>query len=65
MINFTGNVIELAEQEAKRLLESNEKLGQFNVGKGLIYVATDPELLIAASSFTVEGRVFYLSMWKK
>ncbi len=65
MINFTGNIIESAEKEAKRLLKSNNQLGQFNVGKGLIYVATSPELLKAPSSLTVEGVIFYLSLWKK
>lgn len=65
MINFTGNVIELAQREAKRFLKSNDKLGQFNVGTGLIYVATVPELLKDPSPLTVEGRIFYLSLWKK
>lgn len=64
MLTYTENVLELAQRKVREMIEIQAEIGQIEVGKGIIYVATKKELLKDPSSFKAENRTFFISHWK-
>jgi len=68
-LNFSQDVLAQAQTEAKAMAESGEKIRKFKFGRdergGNLWIAADAELVIGGTKIEVEGRAFYVALFRK
>jgi hypothetical protein len=66
---FSEEIVTLARREAIAMSESGEKIRKFNFGRGRsgggLWLASDETLVIGGKKIEVEGKAFYIALFRK